>query len=153
MKVLIFALVASRQKRSSPYNELKVIRKIALNSPVRVLEVVLMKIPSLLRFYAASPSKQLPTFRRNQVPSFTGSGTVNKNSNFFNQPRNHDLLFESSASLNQNKLDFNITNVLYRCTVHSVVYLLTQTNTCIYIYIYIYNLRSLKFTLKHLKRS
>jgi len=57
MKVLIFALVASRQKRSSPYNELKVIRKIALNSPVRVLEVVLMKIPSLLRFYAASPSK------------------------------------------------------------------------------------------------
>jgi hypothetical protein len=29
-KVLIFALVASRQRRSSPYNELKVFRQIAL---------------------------------------------------------------------------------------------------------------------------
>ena len=39
--------------------------------------------------------------------------------------------------------------ILYRCTVHSVVYLITHTNICIYTYY----LRSLKFTLKHLKRS
>ena len=37
----------------------------------------------------------------------------------------------------------------YRCTVHSVVYLITHTNTCTYIYY----LRSLKFALEHLKRS
>jgi len=42
-------------------------------------------------------------------------------------------------------------NFYFRCTVHSVVYLITQTNTCTYVYIYY--LRSLKFTLKHLKRS
>ena len=39
---------------------------------------------------------------------------------------------------------------------NSVYYLITHTNTShiyIYIYIYIYYLRSLKFTLKHLKRS
>jgi len=41
----------------------------------------------------------------------------------------------------------------YRCAAHSVVHLITRTNTCIYIYIYIYYLGSLKFTLKHLKRS
>jgi len=39
----------------------------------------------------------------------------------------------------------------YRFTVHSVVYLITHTNSCIYIYIYY--LRSLKLILKHLKRS
>jgi len=39
----------------------------------------------------------------------------------------------------------------YRRTVHSVVYLTTHTNTCTYTCIYY--LRSLKFTLKHLKRS
>ena len=45
--------------------------------------------------------------------------------------------------------------VFYRCTVHSVVYLITHTDTHTHthIYIYIYNLRSLKFTLQHLKRS
>jgi len=38
----------------------------------------------------------------------------------------------------------------YRCTLHSVVYLInTQTNA----HIYIYYLINLKFTLKHLKRS
>ena len=43
----------------------------------------------------------------------------------------------------------------HRCIVHSVIYLITHTHqhTHIYIYIYIYHLRSLKFTLKHLKRS
>jgi len=39
----------------------------------------------------------------------------------------------------------------YRCTVHSVVSLNTPTHA--YIYLFIHNLRSLKFTLKHLKRS
>jgi len=37
----------------------------------------------------------------------------------------------------------------YPFTVHSVDYLITHTNTCTHIYY----LRSLKFTLKHLKRS
>ena len=53
--------------------------------------------------------------------------------------------------------------MFYRCNVHSVVYLIRHTNKCthththththIYIYIYIYYSRSLKFSLKHLKRS
>ena len=38
---------------------------------------------------------------------------------------------------------------LYHFTVHSADYLITHTNTCTYAYY----LRSLKFTLKHLKRS
>jgi hypothetical protein len=47
-----------------------------------VLKVVLMKIPSLLLFYVASPGKYLTVLRGKQVPSFTGSGTLNKSSNF-----------------------------------------------------------------------
>jgi len=39
--------------------------------------------------------------------------------------------------------------VFYCFAEHSVDYLITLTNTCIYIY----NLKSIKFTLKHLKRS
>ena len=42
-----------------------------------------------------------------------------------------------------------VSCIFYRCTVHSVLYLIIHTNKCIYIYY----LRSLKFTLKHLKRS
>jgi len=41
-----------------------------------------------------------------------------------------------------------IQSYFHRCTVRSVDYLITHTNTCIYIYIYY--LRSLKFALKHL---
>ena len=45
----------------------------------------------------------------------------------------------------------------YHFTMHSVDYLITRTHAhvcvCVYVYIYIYYLRSLKFTLKHLKHS
>ena len=50
-------------------------------------------------------------------------------------------------------LKINVHYYFYHFTIHSVDYLITHTNTCTYIYIYIYNLRSLKFTLKHLKCS
>jgi len=55
------------------------------------------------------------------------------------------------------KINHTYSSCFHRFTVHSVDYLITRINTCTHAhthtYIYIYYLRSLKFTLKHLKRS
>ena len=48
-----------------------------------------------------------------------------------------------------NKINKERNSYFYRCTVRSVVYLITHTNKSTYTYY----LRSLKFTFKHLKRS